>query len=115
MDLVEIYVFHLKTIETGPDSVHDVSPRSATVVGLRADFVVDLGRKYHVRALQPQIPDGLPGNLFGGTVPISIRRINEVDASLDSAREQLVRVFLAHFSHYGPETARAKRHRSEAK
>src|SRR5260370_30838631 len=90
VDLIQIDVVGLEATETRFHSIHEVPPESAPIVALRTDTGVHLGLDNNVLAGAAQVLQRLPESLLAFPVRVDVRRIEEVDASIDGALDQLV-------------------------
>src|SRR4029077_11394997 len=90
MDLVQVDMVGLQTAETGLHTVQNVTARSPDVIPPRADATIDLRRDHDILPRDVQVFQGLPENLFALTLRVTVRRIKEVDATVNRRLDQFI-------------------------
>src|SRR3979411_3061652 len=88
MNLVQIDMVGLQAAETGLYSVHNVAARSADVISAWADAAIDLRRDHNILPRDVKVFQRLPENLFALTLRVIVRRIKEVDTSVNRCLNQ---------------------------
>ena len=90
VDLVEVDVIGLEAAEAVVDGVHDVSAGGADVVGARAHAAEDFGGDDDVFAGDVEVAEGLAEGLFALALGVDVGCVEEVDAGVDGAFDELV-------------------------
>ena len=104
----------LKPLETGFRSVDQMQTRIAAGVRPDAGWRETLGRDHDLLARYRQIAQRLSGDLFGQTVRIGIRRIDDVDTGVERAADQHIGLGLIEIAHLAIDACAAEGHRSQA-
>ena len=90
MDLVQVDMVGLQTAETGPHTVHNMAARSPDVIPSRADAAIVLRRDHDILPRDVKVFQCLPENFFALTRCVIVRRIKEVDATVDRRLDQFI-------------------------
>jgi hypothetical protein len=90
MNLVQVDVVGLQTAETGLHTIHDVAARSPDVIPPRTNPAIDLRRDHDILPRDIKGFQRLPENLFALTLCVIVRRIKEVDATVDRRSDQFI-------------------------
>jgi len=83
VDLVKIDVICLQATEARFDGVHDMSTGGTHVVASGARPAIDLGRENNVLAGNVEILERLSEGLLAFTRRVDVRRVEEIDTSID--------------------------------
>ena len=91
MDLVKVEMVELQALQAGLDAFHDVIARQAARIDAFCATVAEhLGGDHDVFARYLQVFQRLTGDDFRAAVRIDVGRVDEVDAGLDGAGDELV-------------------------
>src|SRR3546814_3513673 len=80
MELIEIDIIGLQSIQALVDRIHDMPARRAAVVRAGAHRSMNLGGDHHVLTLDAEILESLAEQLFRLTRRIDVGGINEIYA-----------------------------------
>src|SRR5258706_5293252 len=88
MDLIEIDIVQPQPTQRIVDAVHDVFARHPTLVRAVSDRAANLSRNHNLFAVRRKFLQGAPDHLFALPERIDVRRVKEIDASLERALEE---------------------------
>ena len=80
-------------LQAACDLVHDVAAREADLVGARADAAAHLGGDDDVLALDAEIAQRLADQTFGLAFGVDVGGVDEVDAGVERALDELLASF----------------------
>src|SRR5215472_1993444 len=116
VDLVEVDVVELQALQARLQPGDDVAARRTAHVRARARLAEHLGRDDDALARNLEILQRLPGDLLRPAARVDIGGVDEVDAGVERAADDALRVVLLQPADLSPQafTAAAERHRAEA-
>src|SRR5690349_10483193 len=94
VDLVQVDVVGAEAPQAVVDLTHNRLARQATAVGSRPHLPIDLGRDHDLVAAG-EILDRAAEDLLAAAERISVRRVEEIDAALESALDERAALLFA--------------------
>jgi hypothetical protein len=114
VQLIEVDVVQLQALQAGVQLVHQVIARLTAAVGSLAHDAGGLGGDHQFVARQAKVLDRLAEQLFGLAERIDVGRVDEIDASVDAALDDVGNRVLAEAAHHLPEAVTAEGHGTQA-
>ena len=115
MDLVQVHIIHLKSLQTGVNFMQDVLAAQTRTIRRAGHSAAYFGGNHEVFAFQTQVADRLPGHFFRKPFGVYVCGIQKIDAAVHRCAHQVIHCLLIEGSNSRPEASSAKSHSPKAK